>query len=75
MTDHSTFVPNSNITDGMVVVVEGGSILWAGAVQFTPLELIPAGAELHVHPMLLERIRAGADRKEPGGVGALDGVR
>lgn len=73
--DHSTFVVNEGITDGMVVVVNEGHIMWAGAVQFTPLELIPAGAELHVHPALLERIRAGAERREPGGVGSVDGVR
>ena len=70
--EHSTFVANEKITDGMVVVTQAGVITWAGAVQFTPLESIPAGSELHVNPNLLDRIRASADRLEPGG---LDGYR
>ena len=69
---HSTFIPDPNVVDGMIVVLVEGAIFWAGPVQFTPMEILPEGAHLHANPNQIERIRAAADRREPGGIGTVN---
>lgn len=66
------FVPDDRVSDGLVVAMLGGEILWAGPVQFTPLEQFVEETKIHVHPALLERIRINAEQREPGGVGSYD---
>lgn len=73
--DHTTFVPNSGIADGIAVVTDDQGILWAGSIKAVPLGSVPAGAHINVNPNLMERIRQHAEQREPGGVGSLDGVR
>lgn len=66
------FVPNDRVTDGFVVALVGGDIVWAGPAQFTPLEQFVEETKIHVHPALLERIRSNAEQREPGGCGHYD---
>jgi hypothetical protein len=54
------FVKDAKVTDGLLVALRNGYLLWAGPVTKTPLDSFPEGTDLHVHPALYDRIETTA---------------
>jgi hypothetical protein len=71
------FVKDDAVIDGVIVVMSGGNILWAGPAQQCPLDSVlfqeRQDAEVHMHPSLYARIEA-AVRKVTKGIEYVPGA-